>query len=1330
MRFVSIAITAFLLLSTGAFAQQARLTYPNGGETFRPGSSQDLTWDTTGVPMSRRWKFQFGTSPTGPWTDLVGATNVRDSAATRGRFAGGFRVPAVGTSSGYIRMVDVNDESNFDISDGPFTVTSPAVVQVDSTLRGEITGRITLSRTKIYGLDGYVFVNDGAELHIEPGTIIVGDTVGQNSVLCINRGGKIIANGRKDAPIVFTSRAAVGQRAAGDWGGIVICGRARTNHPAGQAPIEGGIADQTPGKGWFGGTDDNDSSGVLRYVRIEFAGIAVAPNNELNSLTMGGVGRRTVLEYIQCSYNNDDAFEWFGGTVNAKYLVSYGTLDDDLDCDNGYSGKVQFALIKRFRTFADVSTSQAFEIDNDNASSYNQPLTSPVFSNITIIGPLQDTSWTPGNGPGQFSSRYGASAQIRRNARASIYNSIFLGWPRGLEIAQLPTMIAANGDSLHVRNNSWFGVKGSWMNLAGLTSGQTAPAGFTNQWIAKGDYNNVLAAQSPGMAQLRNPWSQDNSFDPTPFNSADYLNTASFTSNAMVPIADAFFTKVSYRGAFSANAAERWDEGWTEYDPIFADYQASVNVRILTPGARAGETYVRGTKVNITWDTNGTQGKTFNFSYGPSITGPWTDIATNVTVAGANRGRYEWTLPNETIPAVFVRMQSTTVTSSVDISDFPFAITDLPRPAVRLIEPGTTVREIRVGTSVDLVWDTTNTFRERWRFEFGKSPNGPWRVVDGRGNVLDSGATRGRVQGGVVLRPEDQTETGYFRMTLLSDTTRRDVNDQPIRVIAPAPTAVDSTLRGTITGRVHLTNTKIYGIDGYVYVDDGAELHIEPGTIIVGDTVGQNSVLCINRGGKIIAKGTRQLPIIFTSRAAAGQRAAGDWGGIVICGKARTNHPAGQAPIEGGIADQSPGKGWFGGTDDNDSSGVLEYVRIEFAGIAVAPNNELNSLTLGGVGRRTVIRYVQCSYNNDDAFEWFGGNVDGKYLIAYGTLDDDFDCDNGFTGRIQYGIARRFSNFADVSTSQAFEIDNDNASSYNRPLTAPTFSNITAIGPVQDTSWTVGNGNNQFSSRYGAGAQFRRNSRPNLYNSVFLGWPRGIEIAQLPTMIAAQGDSLEIRNNAWYGVKGSWLNLAGLTSGQTAPAGFTADWIAKAEYGNVLDRSTPNNAQLDNPFAMGPQFNPAIRAGSPLASGAIFTGAASDNFFDRVNFRGAVGLERWDLGWTEYNPINANYQAQRPPDTTSVREEDQRRAGIAVSVFPNPTTDAATVRYELGNDDVVTVRVSDAVGSLVSTFFSNERQHASIYEFTLITRDLAPGVYFVTISGQRGAATIPVTVTR
>ncbi|MBU3741009.1 MAG: hypothetical protein FGM24_01865, partial [Candidatus Kapabacteria bacterium] len=581
-----------------------RLISPNGGETFRPGTSQDLRWDTTGT-FRARWRFLFGPSPVGPWTEVVGANNVVDSAARRGIFAGGFRVPSTQTSTGYVRMELISDPTVSDVSDGPFIVEVPQTIVPDSILKGEITGRVRLHANKIYGLQGYVYVNDGGVLDVEPGTIVVGDIPGSNSAIVVNRGGRIVADGTKERPIVFTSRAAPGQRARGDWGGILICGKARTNHPAGQAALEGGVADATAGgKGWFGGTDDEDSSGVLRFVRIEFAGIATQPNSELNSLTMGGVGRRTVLEYIQVSYGNDDGFEWFGGTVNARYLVSYGILDDDFDCDNGFSGKVQFGLAKRFRTVADVSTSQAFEIDNDATATYNNPKTSCVFSNFTAIGPLQDTSWTPGSGANQYSSRYGAGAQIRRNARASIVNSVFVGWPRGLEIAQAPTMLAANADSLFVRNNAWYGVKGAALTLAG----GTPPAGMDASWLSKANFNNVIERGNPNVAFLRSPWPTDASFNASPLPIAEYLTSAGFqgsfnTGSSTNDLSDPFFMKVAYRGAFPADGS-RWDAGWAEYDPVNKDYRATPLVKITSPGSNSGESYLQGAKVTITWDTS------------------------------------------------------------------------------------------------------------------------------------------------------------------------------------------------------------------------------------------------------------------------------------------------------------------------------------------------------------------------------------------------------------------------------------------------------------------------------------------------------------------------------------------------------------------------------------------------------------------------------------------------------------------------------------------------------------------------------------------------------
>jgi len=214
-----------------------------------------------------------------------------------------------------------------------------------------------------------------------------------------------------------------------------------------------------------------------------------------------------------------------------------------------------------------------------------------------------------------------------------------------------------------------------------------------------------------------------------------------------------------------------------------------------------------------------------------------------------------------------------------------------------------------------------------------------------------------------------------------------------------------TTLSGNINTTTTLTSDKVWTLKGYVYVTDGAKLIIQPGTVIISD-IAEKGALCIERGAQIIAEGTATKPIVFTSGKPAGERAPGDWGGIIILGRAKTNRSS-EPTIEGGIGRA------FGGTNDADNSGVLKYVRIEYAGIAAMPNSEINALTLGGVGNGTVIENVQTVYANDDAFEFFGGTVNAKNLYAYATADDDFDFDFGYTGTITNGVAKRDPQFVD-----------------------------------------------------------------------------------------------------------------------------------------------------------------------------------------------------------------------------------------------------------------------------------------------------------------------------
>ena len=278
-----------------------------------------------------------------------------------------------------------------------------------------------------YVLVGQISVNPPATLTIEAGSLILGQTVG--SFLVIERGADIQANGTRTQPIVFTSAAPCGQQLPGDWGGVVIHGLAQANC-ADVPPAQGGTGCRTTdginscvsegGAGSFGGTDDDDNSGSMRYCRIEYSGQEIAPNNELNCLTMNAVGRNTTFEYLQVHRGTDDGFEWFGGTARCRWLVSTSQSDDNLDWQMGYRGRVQFAVV---RQVSGDGADKGIEADN-NEFNNDCPLESnPIMSNLTLVGVL-DVS-----GVGT------AGVNPRRGTNGSVVNSIVTGFTGfGLDI--------------------------------------------------------------------------------------------------------------------------------------------------------------------------------------------------------------------------------------------------------------------------------------------------------------------------------------------------------------------------------------------------------------------------------------------------------------------------------------------------------------------------------------------------------------------------------------------------------------------------------------------------------------------------------------------------------------------------------------------------------------------------------------------------------------------------------------------------------------------------------------------------------------------------------
>lgn len=290
----------------------------------------------------------------------------------------------------------------------------------------------------------------------------------------------------------------------------------------------------------------------------------------------------------------------------------------------------------------------------------------------------------------------------------------------------------------------------------------------------------------------------------------------------------------------------------------------------------------------------------------------------------------------------------------------------------------------------------------------------------------------------------------------------------------PINVPTTTTLTGNINTTTTLTSDKVWTLKGYVYVTDGAKLIIQPGTTIVSD-VAEKGALCIERGSQIIAEGTQSKPIVFTSGRPEGQRTPGDWGGIVILGKAKTNRSS-EPTIEGGIGRP------YGGTNDSDNSGVMRYVRIEYAGIAALPNSEINALTLGGVGNGTILENIQTIYANDDAFEFFGGNVNGKNLYAFATADDDFDFDFGYTGTITNGVAKRDPQFVDSGDAgNGVECDNDGTGSAAQPYTHPKLFNMILVGPNVSTAL----------ANHNLGLRFRRSTQFTMKNSIVWGWMKG-----------------------------------------------------------------------------------------------------------------------------------------------------------------------------------------------------------------------------------------------
>lgn len=587
------------------------------------------------------------------------------------------------------------------------------------------------------------------------------------------------------------------------------------------------------------------------------------------------------------------------------------------------------------------------------------------------------------------------------------------------------------------------------------------------------------------------------------------------------------------------------------------------------------------------------------------------------------------------------------------------------------------------------------------------------------------------------------------------------------------------TVSGEITTNITWTNNNLYLLSGFVYVKNNATLTIQPGTIIQGDLPTKGSLI-ITRGAKIMANGTKAQPIVFTSNQPVANRTYGDWGGVIVLGNAPINPTGGQAEIEGGVQNAA-GDAYYGGTDPDDNSGVIRYVRIEFPGIAFQPNNEINGLTLGGVGRGTIIDHVQVSYSGDDGMECFGGTVNLKHIVLTKNLDDDFDSDFGYQGNIQFGLVTRDPNVADAAgASNGFESDNDATGSSATPQTHPVYSNITVIGPLETSGTTI-------SSYYKRGAHLRRNTATSIYNSLIMGYPTGLLIDGGAAEGNATSELLQVQNTI----------LAGNTNPLEVISASTWDitaWFNTSSYNNSILANT-SDAMLTNPYASEPNALPT--AGSPLLSGASFTNANLTNpFFEQVNYRGAFGSENWTECWTEWDPNNADYTdainhnptatfAAVPngttynftstssdvtiynwnfgvsgasstdanptytytspgtftvtliamndcgadtstQDITVITGINDIAQAIDATLYPNPTKSFATLSF---NNDIfqnVKVVITDAMGRSISE--ANYNLAGGAQTIRINTEQLTGGIYIINIKTSRGIASLPLSI--
>jgi hypothetical protein len=508
----------------------------------------------------------------------------------------------------------------------------------------------------------------------------------------------------------------------------------------------------------------------------------------------------------------------------------------------------------------------------------------------------------------------------------------------------------------------------------------------------------------------------------------------------------------------------------------------------------------------------------------------------------------------------------------------------------------------------------------------------------------------------------------------------------------------------------NMTSDNIYLLDGFVFVEEGSVLNIEEGTVIKGKaipTTGDNaSALIISQGGKIFAEGTATEPIIFTAEADdvndpddLTYSDRGLWGGVIILGKASVNTTSGTGQIEG-IPSTEP-RGLYGGganPEDDDDSGIFRYVSIRHGGAEIGAGNEINGLTMGGVGRGTTIEFVEVFANVDDSFEWFGGTVNSRYLVSAFPGDDSFDYDEGWTANNQFWFAIHdpFDGGGRIGEHDGGTVPEDGL-----PYAIPVIYNATYIGPGESAT-PQGDGAEALIFRDNAGGKYF-NSIITEYNGANGG--RIVTIEDLASGVDSrerleQGD-LVLNNNIW------WLFGAGSAIEDLIPQDFVRTYFTDPSNNNQITNPQINSISREHDGNLDPRPNPS----GPAGSGAI---APTDPYFVTTTYYGAFdpNAPLWINGWTALSQTGV----------TSVRDLDLVDGFIPSDFslsqnYPNPFNPSTKIKFGLPNSGNIKLTVYNILGQVVEVLV-NEFKNAGTYELTWDATGFPSGVYVYTIQSE------------